>query len=172
MFSAIPSVGALVLHFIMGPLFDYIRVKQLFSLTVIRKSFHIVGTLGPAAMMFAVFNMNSDHKYLIISLITIGVSLTEVTMMGGFYYALMDVAPEYSGILQGIKNTVGLSTGFIVPMIVSFLTPTETAEEWGYVFIMFGSVFSVAGLIFTLTGSSDRLNWTRTESCLSINTAE
>ena len=52
MFSAIPSVGALVLHFIMGPLFDYIRVKQLFSLTVIRKSFHIVGKILAVARWF------------------------------------------------------------------------------------------------------------------------
>jgi len=163
MFSAIPSVGALVLHFIMGPLFDYIRVKQLFSLTVIRKSFHIVGTLGPAAMMFAVFNMNSDHKYLIISLITIGVSLTEVTMMGGFYYALMDVAPEYSGILQGIKNTVGLSTGFIVPMIVSFLTPTVNSIKIVILIFVCDRVLTSSVLI-----RKRRKNGVTCSSCLEV----
>ena len=114
-------------------------------------------------MMFAVFNMNSDHKYLIISLITIGVSLTEVTMMGGFYYALMDVAPEYSGILQGIKNTVGLSTGFIVPMIVSFLTPTVNSIKIVILIFVCDRVLTSSVLI-----RKRRKNGVTCSSCLEV----
>lgn len=88
------------------------------------------GTLGPAAMMFAVVKIETDHKYLIIALITIGVSLTEATLMGGFSYALIDIAPEFVGILQGINNTIGLTTGFIVPVVVSALTPNVTRSTF------------------------------------------
>ena len=42
-FSAIPSVGALLLHLIIGPLFDHVRAEQKYSLTAIRKVFHVVG---------------------------------------------------------------------------------------------------------------------------------
>ena len=123
--------------------------------------------MGPAAMCFAVFNMNSDHKYLIISLITIGVSLTEVTMMGGFYYALMDVAPEYSGILQGIKNTVGLSTGFIVPMIVSFLTPTVNSIKIVILIFVCDRVLTSSVLI-----RKRRKNGVTCSSCLEVFSRE
>ena len=74
-------------------------------------------------MMFVASQINSDQKYLIISLITIGFSLAEVATMGGFNFSLMDVAPEYIGVLQGLNLTIGLTPGFIVPVIISLLTP-------------------------------------------------
>jgi len=160
-FSAIPSVGALVVHFLMGPLFDYVRAKTTLSLTVIRKVFHIIGSVGSAAMAFAVSQMASDEKYLIISLITIGISLTEVTLMGGSYFALINIAPEFVGVLQGASNTIGWSTAFIVPMITSALTPNASEEEWSHVFIMFGGVFAMAGLVFTVTGSAKHQRWAK-----------
>ena len=43
-FSAIPLVGSLVIHLIVGPVFDVLRSRITFcSLTVLRKAFHIVG---------------------------------------------------------------------------------------------------------------------------------
>ena len=38
-----PSVVALIIHLIVGPLFDYARAKKTFSVTVIRKIFHVIG---------------------------------------------------------------------------------------------------------------------------------
>ena len=88
-------------------------------------------------MMFAVIAVHPGQKYLIIGLITVGVSLTESALMGGFNYALMDIAPEFVGILQGINNTIGLSTGFIVPMIVSILTPNVIFFHYSLIFKIF-----------------------------------
>lgn len=72
--------------------------------------------------MFVASQLSSEHKYLIISLITISYSLTEFAVMGGFGYAMIDLAPDYLGILQGINKTIGLAPGFIIPLIVSALT--------------------------------------------------
>lgn len=38
-----PAVAALIVHLIVGPLFDYVRAKKVFSVTVIRKIFHVIG---------------------------------------------------------------------------------------------------------------------------------
>lgn len=38
-----PSVVALLLHLIVGPLFDYVRAKKIFTVTVVRKIFHVIG---------------------------------------------------------------------------------------------------------------------------------
>ena len=64
------------------------------------------GTLLPAAMMFAASQLNPDQKYAIIGLITIGYSLHEVSVMGGYYFAVMDIAPAFVGVIQGINKTV------------------------------------------------------------------
>nr|CAH0105935.1 unnamed protein product [Daphnia galeata] len=158
-FSAMPSMVALIIHFIIGPLFDCVRAKQIFSVTVVRKIFHVIGTLFPAILMFTVSQLSPDQKYIIIGLITIGYALCEVTWMGGFSFAFMDMAPDYVGIIQGINNTIGLMPGFIVPVVISNLTPGGTSQEWSYVFLMFGGLYSVACLIFLLTGSSELQSW-------------
>lgn len=74
-------------------------------------------------MMFAASQLNPDQKYAIIGLITIGYSLHEVSVMGGYYFAVMDIAPAFVGVIQGINKTVSLAPGFIMPVIISALTP-------------------------------------------------
>lgn len=73
--------------------------------------------------MFISSQLTPEHKYLIISLITIGYSLTEFAVMGGYNFAMIDIAPDYFGILQGINKTISLAPGFIIPLIISALTP-------------------------------------------------
>ncbi len=83
-----------------------------------------IGTIIPAVLMFTISQiLSADSKYLIIILITIGYALNEVAWMGGFYFDMMDIAPDFVGILQGINKTIGLAPGFIIPMVISALTP-------------------------------------------------
>lgn len=74
-------------------------------------------------MMFTVSQLPPEQKYVIISLISIGYALYEVAWMGGFCFSMLDMAPDYVGILQGINNTIGLMPGFIMPVVISTLTP-------------------------------------------------
>jgi hypothetical protein len=38
-----PLVGALVVHLVAGPIFDFVRTKNLYSSTTVRKIFHVLG---------------------------------------------------------------------------------------------------------------------------------
>uniref|UniRef100_A0A0P5XE04 Sialin n=1 Tax=Daphnia magna TaxID=35525 RepID=A0A0P5XE04_9CRUS len=158
-FSAMPSVVALLLHLVIGPLFDYVRAKKIFTVTVVRKTFHVIGTLIPAIMMFIVSQLPPEKKYIIIGLITIGYAMFEFAWMGGFSFAFMDMAPDYVGIIQGINNTIGLMPGFIMPVVISNMTPEGTPEQWSYVFIMFGGLYTAACLIFLIFGNSELQSW-------------
>ena len=86
------------------------------------------GTVTAAAAMFGVSQMGADQKYLIVALIAIGMSLAEVANVGGFKIVLMDVAPSFMGILQGINNSIGLTPGFIMPVVITVLTPNVTSK--------------------------------------------
>lgn len=77
----------------------------------------------PAVFMFVISQIPPDQKHLIIGLIAVGYGLNEVAWMGGFYFCIMDMAPDYVGILQGISKTIGLAPGFIIPAVISALTP-------------------------------------------------
>ncbi|KAI9555754.1 hypothetical protein GHT06_018269 [Daphnia sinensis] len=158
-FSAMPLIAALMLHLLVGPFFDYIRTHNKYTSTTVRKIFHVVGTLIPGALMFISSQLSSEYKYFIISLITISYSLTEFAVMGGFGYAMIDLAPDYLGILQGINKTISLAPGFITPLIVSALTPHGSSEEWQHVFILFGGLYVLSCLVFVTCGSAQQQSW-------------
>ncbi|XP_045027408.1 sialin-like [Daphnia magna] len=158
-FSAMPLIAALLLHLLIGPFFDYIRNHNKYTPTTVRKIFHVVGTLMPGALMFVSSQLSSEYKYFIISLITISYSLTEFAVMGGFGYAMIDLAPDYIGILQGINKTISLAPGFITPLIVSALTPHGSSEEWKHVFILFGALYVLSCLVFVTCGSAQQQSW-------------
>lgn len=46
-----------------------------------------------------------------------------VAWIGGYAFSLLDMAPDYVGVLQGINNTIGLAPGFIMPVVISAMTP-------------------------------------------------
>ena len=35
---------------------------------------------------------------------------------------MLDIAPQYAGVIMGIVNTIGTSAGFLSPMLVGFIT--------------------------------------------------
>ena len=80
------------------------------------------GTVIPAITMFIVSQLDPQQKYLIIALIALGFGCLEVALMGGFSFVLVDIAPQYIGVLQGISKTIGLAPGFIMPMVMAALT--------------------------------------------------
>jgi len=167
-YSALPLVGNVIVRFGTGPVFDHIRSKNMFSLTTLRKLFHAVGTVTAAAAMFGVSQMGADQKYLIVALIAIGMSLAEVANVGGFKIVLMDVAPSFMGILQGINNSIGLTPGFIMPVVITVLTPNGNSEEWSNIFLLFGCLLSISCLVFMLTGNARRQKWAETEEVAAI----
>ena len=133
--------------------------------------------------MFGVSQLDpSIHgKYLIMAIITVGYAIDEVAVMGGFSFCLLDIAPDFVGTLQGINGTIGFTSGFIIPMIVAALTPgvsiidnlvklsenendriiivQGTREEWSHVFLMFGGLYTLACVIFVITGSAELQSW-------------
>ena len=77
-------------------------------------------------MMFGVSQTGPDRTHLILPFIITGVSFAEATHIAGFGIVLLDIAPNHMGILEGINNTIGLTPGIIVPLVIAALTPKVT----------------------------------------------
>jgi len=74
-------------------------------------------------MMFGLSQIGPNQQYLILPFITIGSSMTEVTLLAGYGTALMDMAPNFLGILYGVSYSIGLTPGAFMPLIIAALTP-------------------------------------------------
>ena len=43
-------------------------------------------------------------------------------VMSGYGVNHLDIAPRYAGVIQGLANVAGTSTGFLAPTVVGILT--------------------------------------------------
>ena len=80
-------------------------------------------------MMFGVSQTGPDKKYLILPFIIIGASSCEMTHVAGIGLVLMDVSPSYFGILHGINNTISVTPGIVMPLVIAALTPDVTSQS-------------------------------------------
>ncbi|KAL5235204.1 hypothetical protein ACI65C_002614 [Semiaphis heraclei] len=78
----------------------------------------------------------------------------------GALASVVDIAPNYAGVIQGIIGTVSTSSGFISPLIVGYLTLNQqTLSQWCKVFHLSGAICICTGLIYLFFGTSDIQKW-------------
>ena len=121
--SSMPYAAALIVHLVAGKVFDWCRRRQFFSLTATRKMFNTAGFLLPALSVLAVGQLSYEHRYVAVLLLAVSQAAGELAIMGGFLLSNMDLAPQYTGVLQGLASTVGTVPGFVSPVVMSYLTP-------------------------------------------------
>lgn len=74
----------------------------------------------------------------------------------GALAAVVDIAPNYAGVIQGIIGTVSTASGFISPLIVGYFTlHQQTLSQWCKVFHLSGAICIGTGLIYIFFGTSD-----------------
>ncbi|XP_065566503.1 uncharacterized transporter slc-17.2-like isoform X2 [Artemia franciscana] len=161
LFSAAPYVFSLVIHYICGPMCDWLTTKNLCSLTVQRKIFTAFGTLVPALMMFCIGLFDCESRGSILILLSISTAMSELAFVGGYHYSVLDVAPDYAGVVTGVSNTIATSSGFVSPALVALLTPNGTREEWLIVFYITGAVYIMGASVYAIFGTSEALDLTQ-----------
>ena len=115
-----PYATALVVHFMAGKFFDWCRAKQFCSVTWLRKIFNTIGWFSlmfllihffrdlkfptgfllPAISFFVVGQLTSRWRYVAVFLLALSQAGSEIAIMGGFMLSNIDLAPQYSGVLQ------------------------------------------------------------------------
>ena len=86
------------------------------------------GFVAPAVCMFLLSALSPTDWVSHVALLTIGMTLHEFAITGGFYFSHPDVAGPYKTVAFGITNTFAQLTGFLNPMIVAHMTPIYYAK--------------------------------------------
>ncbi|KAM3606871.1 uncharacterized protein V6R79_024905 [Siganus canaliculatus] len=150
MLSALPYLGCAVMAVLSGQFADYLREKRSFSTVSVRKSFSIVGMIGPAVFLVAAGYIGCNYV-LAVTFLTLSSSLGGVSA-SGFNINHLDIAPSYAGILLGITNTFATIPGMVGPVIARELTKHNTIEEWQSVFYIAGGINLFGAAVYTLFG--------------------
>ena len=157
-FSMLPSLGFLLL-FPSAPFFDYLRSKNICSLTNLRKTFNSIGFFIPGACYLSIGFLPNHLKTMNVILLVLGYSFTQFQYSGGFMFSHPELVGPFAGLLFSITNTMGTLAGIGIQFVVSFLTERGTLEEWRKVFLLAGCVFIAGGLVFNIFGDCQRQPW-------------
>lgn len=157
--SSMPYAAALIVHLVAGKVFDWCRRRQFFSLTATRKMFNTAGFLLPALSVLAVGQLSYEHRYVAVLLLAVSQAAGELAIMGGFLLSNMDLAPQYTGVLQGLASTVGTVPGFVSPVVMSYLTPQGTQSQWAVVFYISAGFYVLGAVLYLAFGTSRRQPW-------------
>ncbi|XP_015281863.1 PREDICTED: sialin isoform X1 [Gekko japonicus] len=155
--SALPYFGCWLCIIISGQVADYLREKQNMSTLCVRRTFTLIGMIGPAVFLVAAGFIGCDYK-LAVAFVTIS------TTLGGFStsgYSInhLDIAPSYAGILLGITNSFATIPGMVGPLVAKGLTHNNTVGEWQLVFYIAAAINLFGAIFFALFSSGDVQDW-------------
>ncbi|XP_054286472.1 putative inorganic phosphate cotransporter isoform X3 [Macrosteles quadrilineatus] len=155
--SAAPYLAMVFTAVFAGTLVDFLLVKQVTSVTVSRKLFTTVASLGPALGIVAA-SMAECDKQIVTWCLVIGMGL-----MGFFYPSLkvncLDLSPNYAGTVMALVNGIGALSGIVTPYLAGLLIPDNTMEQWRMVFLIVAAVLVLTNLVYIFTGSGEVQYW-------------
>ncbi|KAK7499873.1 hypothetical protein BaRGS_00008964, partial [Batillaria attramentaria] len=87
-----------------------------------------------------------------------------VLLLNGFVSSshnanVVEMSPEYAGVVYGLSQTVAMTSAFIAPVLVEAITPHDSPQEWRNCFAVIFGVSVVTFLIYALLGSSEPQDW-------------
>ncbi|CAN9492949.1 unnamed protein product [Ophioblennius macclurei] len=159
--SALPYLGAWLCSIVAGVAADGLIERKVFSVTVVRKLFTLVGLLLPAAFLVAVSFAGCNH-ILTVTFLTLSTTSGGVSAAGVFINQI-DIAPRFAGFLLGITNTFGTIPGVVAPIATGYFTKDHTLSGWRKVFWVAAGINVGGALVYTALGSGKAQPWAGAE---------
>lgn len=77
----------------------------------------------------------------------------------------LDIAPNYSGTIFGMANTLSSIGGFLSTYMVAALThKSQTFDQWRWVFWILVGIYLFAGLVYLVFGTGELQHWNQVKS--------
>nr|XP_015838308.1 PREDICTED: putative inorganic phosphate cotransporter isoform X2 [Tribolium castaneum] len=125
--AALPYIARLIGSNIFGIIGDYMRKKEIMSVTKIRKFFIIFSHFIPGALLI-VMRAFGCIKEGVIAMIVLNQGFNGACVVSHLVNP-QDLSPNFAGAVYGIMNFFGMTTGIFVPMITGFLKTNYDSQD-------------------------------------------
>ncbi|KAK5646078.1 hypothetical protein RI129_004542 [Pyrocoelia pectoralis] len=168
--AAIPYLAISITIQAAGHLADWLREKNIFTTTQVRKIFNCGAYIAQTIFMLAA-------AYLL-SPVGTTICLSCAVGLGGFAWAgfgvnHLDIAPQHASVLMGISNTFATIPGIVSPILTGYIVSTPTEFEWQIVFFISSAVYLFGCIFYAIFASGEVQSWaTETETLKSVSDYE
>ncbi|XP_068915500.1 putative inorganic phosphate cotransporter [Tenebrio molitor] len=157
--SALPYCVLLVITIASAPVADRLISNKTLTIGATRKVFNLIGTLIPAATLFALGFADGSQKDLTLALLVLAVASTGL-IYSGSQVNLIDLAPNHAGTLLGIANGSSTVCSILGPLSVQFFGSDKTDPIlWRKVFWLAAGLYVCGGLFFGIFSSGEVQWW-------------
>ncbi|XP_046991858.1 sialin-like [Schistocerca americana] len=156
--SALPYVVNCALSLAFSWVINSVEKKEIFSKGTLRKVANSIGYWIPAAALVALSFISVEDPTAAVILLTVSVGFNSISIMG-YQMNLIDIAPNFSGLMMGITGSIGTLMSVAAPLYVGAIVKENTIQEWRIVFLTAAGVFFVGNLIFVIFGDGEVQPW-------------
>ncbi|XP_005176881.1 vesicular glutamate transporter 1-like [Musca domestica] len=156
--SGLPHLMRMIFAYGFSIFADYLLKREKMSRTNVRKLATTICCIlmGMVVLVLAYFGNKSTTAIVLLSLAI----MFHGTVSTGALASMVDIAPNFAGIVMGISSTIGVLPGFISPYIVGVLTlGNQTFEAWKWVFQICGAILIGCGVLYVLFADSTLQKW-------------
>ncbi|KAK0410969.1 hypothetical protein QR680_005414 [Steinernema hermaphroditum] len=156
--SSLPTLSLWVAKIISSYVNTWMQEKTSMSPNAICKVLNAIGSIGLGLFLFLTTLLDASHAWLAV------VFLCFSMFWAGFHtpgcqYALVAVAPAFSGAITGLTFFFVALSGIVNPTITKIIVQTGSNMEWNVVFNISTVIALIPVAVFTLWGSAERQSW-------------
>uniref|UniRef100_A0A915ETH7 Major facilitator superfamily (MFS) profile domain-containing protein n=1 Tax=Ditylenchus dipsaci TaxID=166011 RepID=A0A915ETH7_9BILA len=156
--SSVPYVAYFVVINVGGFTADKLQHSGILSTVNTRRLAMLVALIGQALFLVLIGYCGCGQELLVIGLLIVSVGISGF-QYAGFAVNYLDICPAYVGTVMGIGNTMSCIAGVFSPLIMGWLTPTGSKEEWQHVFLVTGLILVVGAAFFSVFASGHVQPW-------------
>uniref|UniRef100_T1PJJ7 Major Facilitator Superfamily protein n=1 Tax=Musca domestica TaxID=7370 RepID=T1PJJ7_MUSDO len=156
--SGLPHLMRMIFAYVFSLFADYLLKTEKMSRTNIRKLATAICCIvkGLVVVALAYFGHNSTAAIVYLTVAT----MFHGAVSSGPLASIVDIAPNFAGIVLGISGMIGVLPGFISPYIVGVLTlGNQTFESWKHVFLICAAMLIGSGVLYVLFAESTLQKW-------------
>ncbi|CAF4061355.1 unnamed protein product [Adineta steineri] len=147
-----------------GIIADNLVRNNVMTLTTARKMFNSLTSFIPVLCMISLCFCDESKKVLGIITILVFLASSGLGYGSGYVVNFADIVPAYSGVIFGLGNSFASIAGVIGNIIAGMIVTKPVLEQWRKLFIMFGIVYFIGGIVFLLFGSAVPRKWAKFQS--------
>lgn len=150
---------------ISGLIVDKIIKSERYDKTTVRKICQSITQFGGGICLLLITVANCDER-LFLAAATLMMTLNGV-QSGGLIPLPSDLSNEFSATIFGIFNMIGMTNGFICPLIIGYIldsNPHHIKHGWWTILYITAALRIAGGIVFTLFVSCRRQSWSAKNS--------
>ncbi|VVC32475.1 Hypothetical protein CINCED_3A020713 [Cinara cedri] len=158
LWSGMPHICRWMFAFGFSTLCDRLVKSKIMSMTNVRKMASCFSNILQGLFIMGLCFSGCNSIIAVIMLVC--ATAVNGAVSSGALAAVVDLTPNYAGVIQGIIGTVCVCSGFISPLVVGFLTfHQQTLNQWCKVFYLSGAICISTGLVYIFFGTSKVQKW-------------